>query len=78
MLCDSLAGMDEAFRAGALGCITTTDEERLKDVSSVVPFPTSIVNSEDYVAVLSYLNSTKYVLMIIPFCLIIIFFSRAK
>ncbi|XP_062079385.1 subtilisin-like protease SBT4.6 isoform X2 [Humulus lupulus] len=57
VMCDLYSGANEAFKAGALGCITTIDD--FNDFSTIVPFPASVLNSTDYFAVLSYLNSTK-------------------
>ncbi|KAF4387021.1 hypothetical protein G4B88_024593 [Cannabis sativa] len=57
VLCDFYRGTNEAFNAGALGCITTID--KFEEFSSIVPFPASVLNSSDYIMLLSYLNSTK-------------------
>ena len=70
VLCDWPDGINSAFSAGALGCIAKNYNDQLTDVSDVVPLPASILNLADYTTVLSYLNSTKYVLLRIPFCLI--------
>ncbi|PON36942.1 Subtilase [Parasponia andersonii] len=56
VLCDISRGRKEAFRAGALGSVTTGG---LDDVSFVVQLPASNLIREDYMAVLSYLNSTE-------------------
>ena len=67
MLCDTFFGISEAYKAGALGCIANNDLS--DDAYYVVPFPASALNQDDYEVVLSYLNSTKYVLLLldIPF-----------
>ncbi|XP_062085057.1 subtilisin-like protease SBT4.6 [Humulus lupulus] len=57
VLCDSLFGIKEAYKAGATGCIANND--RASGVSFVVPFPASALSQADYALVLSYLNSTK-------------------
>ena len=67
VLYDSFDGINEAFTAGAIGCITNLP---YNDDSFVVPFPASVLNPTDYNSILSYLNSRKYVFLVVPFSLI--------
>ncbi|KAM6578091.1 hypothetical protein CsatB_029928 [Cannabis sativa] len=57
VLCDSIKGIGEAYKAGALGCIVYNDA--LNGASSVVPFPASTLTHGDYTSILSYISSTK-------------------
>lgn len=56
LLCDQASGRKEAFRAGAIGAITTNDGR--DDIASVVPLPTSALTDKDHDIVKS-INSTK-------------------
>ncbi|KAL4599121.1 hypothetical protein ACB092_11G104500 [Castanea dentata] len=57
VVCDQASGRKEAFRAGAIGAITTNDGR--DDIASVVPFPTSALTDTDHDIVKSFINSTK-------------------
>ena len=56
--CDQPMGVKEAFRAGALGAVALGSENN--DVSFIVPLPAVTLNMNEYEALISYLNSTKY------------------
>ncbi|PON85142.1 Peptidase S8, subtilisin-related [Trema orientale] len=58
VLCDSPDEIEEAFAAGALGCITTM---AYNDDTFVFPLLASVLNPADYASLVSYVNSTKYV-----------------
>ncbi|KAJ7960573.1 Subtilisin-like protease [Quillaja saponaria] len=57
VLCSRPSGAEVAFLAGAIGSIELTNRD--DNVSYVVPFPVSAINSTGFVLVESYLNSTK-------------------
>ncbi|KAK8615283.1 hypothetical protein V6N13_069060 [Hibiscus sabdariffa] len=57
VVCDDLVyGLPEAHDAGAIGTILRTS---LGNISFVVPFPASALDTDDYSSLKSYLNSTK-------------------
>ena len=57
VVCDQASGRKEAFRAGAIGVITTNDGS--DDIASVVPLLTSALTDKDHDIVKSFINSTK-------------------
>ena len=64
VVCDNYAGITEAYRAGALGSIVGSGKQQ--DVSFVLPLPASALNNTDYMALMSYLNSTALVQSMYP------------
>lgn len=59
VLCDRFAGYSEAKKAGAAGSIL---KSVLDKVSFVVSFPASALSSDNYNSIISYINTTKYLL----------------
>ncbi|KAJ7960571.1 Subtilisin-like protease [Quillaja saponaria] len=57
VMCTDESGAEVALAAGAVGSIAITD--RVDNVSSVVPFPVSAINSQSFHLVQSYFYSTK-------------------
>ncbi|KAK8544369.1 hypothetical protein V6N13_056151 [Hibiscus sabdariffa] len=57
VLCDVMDGLDEAHAAGALGSITQTS---LRNISFVVPLPSSALGTDDYSSLKAFLNSTNF------------------
>ncbi|KAK6160017.1 hypothetical protein DH2020_003398 [Rehmannia glutinosa] len=63
VLCSLFGGVKEAFRAGALGSVSSQrlffQSPAVADESSVVPLAASALNPNDFQVVQSYFNSTK-------------------
>lgn len=57
VLCDDFLGNREAYSAGAIGAIVKNTWT--PDVASVLPFPASSLNSEDYESIKSYIKSAE-------------------
>ena len=56
VVCDTMNGADEAYKSGAIGSIFSGPD----DVAFIPPpLPASALNSSDFAALGSYLNSSK-------------------
>ncbi|KAI3467393.1 hypothetical protein Pfo_024056 [Paulownia fortunei] len=64
VLCNNFGGIEEVFRAGALGMVATLASaislSVVTDVSIVVPLAASGLKQQDFRVVRSYFNSTKF------------------
>lgn len=58
VLCDETTGYYVARDAGAAGSILKDD--KLDNISLILPFPASVMSPDNFNIIISYLNSTKY------------------